>query len=242
MRRSDHPGFRCPKCSPTLIAYNNASNDMRRRLAFGFALALVTVGGTLADVGSTSSSAPPRIIDRTLLCMVTERGGARVLTVAADTGGFERVDPATGEKSRELPSFAVWSGLGFANGISVGNLVSAAAGQVDGYVWIGDPSKCVTAKNRVRLTAGRLEGGRASQLGDEYDCLTPRRILVRIRAVFRGPTALRRNARYRLLMARGSVIESYLAIRTPGGKPLVFASASQPARARLFAAGDCTPD
>ena len=79
--------------------------------------------------------------------------------------------------------------------------------------------------------------------GQEYECEVPRRVFVRVRAVFHTPTKLEpdRSFGYLQLQARCEVSEAALAVRTASGRTLAFASLGA-GKARVFATPGCTED
>lgn len=209
---------------------------MRPLSALGVAL---IVGAALAGaVGA--EAAPSRVIDRTLVCEVSERAGVRVLELSAQLGGFQQTHPVELEKLRTAPaSVSLSTGFGFTSEKT--ELVGAAAGQGDaGSVSIG--RSCTPVSRKVPLTGRGLEGGAASRVETRYECVTPARILVRVRAVFAAPRTLRRDPRTGSLSAQGTVRESYVAARTLRGRPLVFASMLQSRKTRLFMVASCVKD
>lgn len=174
---------------------------------------------------TTSVVVASRIVDRTVLCEVGSQGGVYVATLRAASA-----IRATGKvanvalRTRLVPNW---------------RLVYIGATEV-----LLSPA-CRRSTARVALTSRGLSGGVADRFGDESDCWTPRRVLIRVRAVFRSPVTLRLGSPYRFpeLFARGKVKEASLAMRTPAGKPLAFATVSETGRARLFTARqDCFPD
>jgi hypothetical protein len=102
---------------------------------------------------------------------------------------------------------------------------------------------CRPSSARVTLATRGLAGGVASPTGDRYDCVVPRKILVRVSGVFRSPTTLRltTRARQRVWSARGAVIEGALAFRTVDGRPIALATVVASGRARLFVGENCRP-
>ena len=123
-------------------------------------------------------------------------------------------------------------------------LVSAQTGEPRsdyGSYFILSAKQCKSTSRRVALSSRGLEGGRASPLGDRFECYPPRTILVRARAVFPSPTRLRRDRSGRLVTSVG-LRQASFAATTLSGKPLVYAEASDSGRARLFTARGCVPD
>jgi hypothetical protein len=217
---------------------------MRQVPHVGFALtvgAALLVAGLLTAGGAAGrEAAPSRIIDRSLVCDVTERAGVRVLELAAQSGGFQEQHPVRLEKLRTAPaSVSLSTGFGFASEKT--ELVSAAAGQGDaGSVSIG--RSCTSVTRKLPLTSRGLKGGAASRMEARYECVTPARIVVRVRAVFGAPRSLRRDPRSGSLSAEGTVKASYVAARTLRGRPLIFASMQQSGKTRLFMMASCVKD
>jgi hypothetical protein len=99
---------------------------------------------------------------------------------------------------------------------------------------------CTPSTARVPLTATGLRGGAPGPFGQDFDCVAPRRVLVRLRAVMASPPTLYQDRQF--LKTRTAVKEGYLAVRTPTGKPLVFATVSESGKARLLTASSCVRD
>jgi hypothetical protein len=178
------------------------------------------VAGRPAAPGSTA------VIDRTFACSTAMRGGLRIIEIS----GF------AGAQQAPLPRAASF-GLS-TNWTPDATLVSASTAGVQ-----LNPTRCTAASRRVPLAAAGLRGGAAPSSGQEYECEVPRRVFVRVRAVFHAPTKLEpdRAFGYLQLQARGEVKEAALAVRTPSGRSLAFASLRTGA-ARVFAAPGCTED
>jgi hypothetical protein len=172
---------------------------------------------------TTGPGSGARVIDRTLLCSIAMRGGIRKLEIQA-----------SGATSTGIPSFGAMT-----NWTPDASLVSAST-----EILSLNPTRCTQAKARVPLAITRLEGGSADSSGREFECETPSRVLVRVRAVFRSPATLEtvRPFGYPVLTASGEMKEAALAIRTQSGKPLGFAAVHESGKARLFAAASCVED
>jgi hypothetical protein len=95
---------------------------------------------------------------------------------------------------------------------------------------------CRPARTSVPLSPRGLAGGAASQLGERFECVVPRRVVVRIRAEFRAPVSLRRGGTANALRS------GRVAVRSASGKPIVYADVFESGRARLFLAGNCVRD
>jgi hypothetical protein len=174
---------------------------------------------------ATSSASGARVIDRTLLCSTAIRGGIRQISIQASAA----VGPASGGASFGVLTSWVPDGR-LASGSTAGLTLNSP--------------HCSSTRANVPLAPGKLEGGSPGTSGQEFDCETPRRVLLRVRAEFRVPTPLEtsREWGYPELVARGEVTKASLAIRTQAGKPLAYATVSASGKARLFAAGSCIED
>jgi hypothetical protein len=98
---------------------------------------------------------------------------------------------------------------------------------------------CKPSSQRIPLTSTTLGGGAASQLGDDLDCATPRRVLVRIQATLPS-TKLKRHRDF--LRTTAPARKARLAVRTEGGKALVYAEVAESGRAKLYTARTCRED
>jgi hypothetical protein len=94
----------------------------------------------------------------------------------------------------------------------------------------------------VPLTTKGLSGFAASPLDDEYHCVVPKRVLVRVKATFRAPTSLRLNRKWGTLEARGVVREGVVVVSTEAGKAVALAIVNESGKARLNVADNCEPD
>jgi hypothetical protein len=184
-----------------------------------------------ATASKTWASGPPagassdRVIDRTYVCSVAMQGGIRELSVSASGLVPTDVSPRRG--------FGVSSNWGD------GGLAAATEGTLS-----FNPNRCTPSASRIPLVSRGLGGGSVGQERRSFECETPSRVRVRVRAVFAAPTALAedRTWGYRQLVANGQVTEAALAVRTLTGKPFAFASFSASGGVRLFVARGCVED
>jgi hypothetical protein len=210
--------------------------------------ALASASGFASVGGATETAATARVIDRTFVCSIGHIAGGREIEIHARSG------------FRSLQNPSQWQMLPYAEVGPLGrHVVSISAGRprekhrdtpydngpFGSRLAVGVTS-CEAARANVSLSARGLTGGPASQLGEVYDCPTPRKqILVRVRAVFRTPTSLRLRGGYdqRAWSTSGTVRESpreaSFAVRTRGGKPLALAAVFESGKARLFTAPSC---
>ncbi|HUH14457.1 MAG TPA: hypothetical protein VML35_01070 [Gaiellaceae bacterium] len=191
---------------------------------------------------TSAATAPTRVIDRTFVCTVAPHVGVRFFEVSAVTG-FR--DPDEPKRWR-------WAAGAEIEGARLGFASSRAGAPMERLTrWLYvDPETCKAASGRVLLSPRGLVGGAASQLqgtttvgSDSYRCVTPRRFLLRVRAVFRTPTALRVQhlfaKRWLTTSTAAVATEVKLAARTEAGKQLAYTEIFQSGKARLFASKTC---
>ena len=167
-----------------------------------------------------------RVVDRTFSCDTGYLGGIYQATVQS----YWSVPP---QVERRTPSATVVTNLtnGFLGGISSSSI----------YV---NRLHCVATKTRLPLTTKGLRGGTFSSLATEFDCYTPRRVLIRIRGDFVKPTTLRTASPfgYPQLRAVGATKRGELAVATLAGKQIAYAFIAGAKTARLFTSTDCQED
>jgi hypothetical protein len=194
-----------------------------RRLALALALTLAlthaSVGATTAGVESQSSPAASRIIDRTMICPMVGVGypdSIRFLHVSATP--FRRE-----ARYVDVPRAGVRNGGYGGPQVSV-SLATRPGGSSTPGVWLSRP-ECPRTNLRVALLGKGLE--RAPFGGGSHRCDAPARVLIRIRAIFKRPTAFSRDLRFPTdyLVAKGHVSTGYLAVATmPQRNPIFFAA------------------
>jgi hypothetical protein len=208
----------------------------RRRVGFALVLALVAsvAAGHIGD-GRSAVVAKARTVDRTLRCPVQPHAGVRQLQVFGQAGVRDQGDAT---KWFALANAELYGKGGGGIGVQAGIPVQTTSGPYPRpTVWM-PTATCKRISARVPLSPRGLDGGAASQLREHYECVVPSRILVRIRAEFRSPTALltRRGTQSTLKPVRAG----YLAARTEAGKPLAYAEVFESGKARLFVSANCT--
>jgi hypothetical protein len=212
-----------------------------RLLASTLAVAALAVGS--AQAGSEATF----VLDRTYSCAIVLHGGIYQLETRAHPG-------ARAGKS--------WTKLAYA-GLRAG-VFSGGTGNLLAWISAGKPTKtttldqefwtfdvktfgtigvngkaCNPTRSSVPLSAAGLRGGTAVPLGDELKCDVPRRVLVRIRAVLEAKASLHGRE---FESVHVPVREAKLAVRTPAGKALTYATVSQSGKATLFTAKGCRPE
>jgi hypothetical protein len=206
----------------------------------------------LAAAFSSSSLASPtdaRILDRTLLCATALTGGLRQIEVRADSG---------------IRTGASWKQLAFAT-VATGSIGSRVTALENSLAWITaakpgggttmdigfnlayphtdgtlalSRAHCRASSVKVTLTTEHLHGARAGVFGDAFDCAAPRRVLVRVRGVFRSPSRLHGEGVF--LRTNSPLREARLAVRDTSGRPLAYADVLESGRARLFVSNRCS--
>jgi hypothetical protein len=173
----------------------------------------------------TPAGAGARVVDRTFLCPTVTQGGIRMVTIRASN--------ASGEGAAHQEASV---------SVSTGHSTSLVSATTTGLSLEG--GNCTTAASRAPLGTGDLKPRSPGLSGTEFECEAPRRVLIRVRAVFRAPTSVESNPASGApsLSAQGEISEASVAVRTPGGERLALASVSGSGKARLFAARGCVED
>ena len=218
---------------------------MRRFAPF---LALVSLVAAVLPASGLPAGAEPAttVIDRTLECRTLLSGGIYEVEARAHSGirasaSVWKKLPFAGVVSGEdnLDYALVWISAGRPSATSVLE-ESYLQSPVSEFGTLGIRLGCRSTRAKVGLTTKGLNGGRASQLVDKFDCATPRRLLVRVRATFERSGALR--ARDGFLRTTAPITSAAFAVRTLSGKQLVYASVAASGASRLFTAGACFRD
>lgn len=209
-------------------------------LAVATLAVLVLIGGRM----SPHADAAPRamkVVDRTLRCTTGIQGGAPVILVNTRSayGTSGRLDwfaqafiVAAGQPVPTRPGFQPTLA-----GMTAG--WPPPKGFESGAVSFHN-RRCTATRERVGFSRRGLVGGLAAQLGDDYQCRVPRTMLVRVRAVFTKPVALRLLGNRTYYAADGRIAQGQMAVQTVGRKPILYADVTDSGRARVFTAGTCS--
>jgi hypothetical protein len=187
----------------------------------------------------TAAPAAVKLVDRALSCTTGIQGGARVIHLRAQSafGQGHELDwlaqatvSAVGQPVPSKPNYrptlaGMTAGWPPPRPLTAGGIAF-------------DDRLCKASRSRVAFARGGLTGGLASQLGDEYQCVVPKTMLVRLRVTFRAPVELERVQK--AYTAIGRVQRGQIAVTTVAGKPLVYAEVDDAGRARLFTSRGCT--
>lgn len=203
---------------------------------------------------TASKPAASQVIDRTFVCVHGPLGDLKEIEARAGRGiregrsGWKQLPYAVVATGRSTNSLSRWGSLTFAYAwITAGS--PSAGTTIDHPYWrkFGVPATlgisaqaCRRAMARVPLSRAGLSGTPASPFGDELDCPTPRRFLVRVRAALTTSASLR--DRQDFFATSIPVRTAQLAVRTQGGKPLMYAETSNSGKASIFTAKSCVPE
>ena len=191
-------------------------------------LCLVAVGATAAALLVATSAAEPqaaRIVNRTFSCEAGFVGALHQVTL------YSRYATSPGS-TRLRASSSVTQNM-FE---SLGSLRSDGLSVHRGH--------CLPARSPVKLTTRSLRGGAVPPLGAELTCDTPRRLLLRVRAVFERPVTPQTSRQYGFpqLTASGALEQAAFALATPSGRQIAYLSVTGTEKARLFTVRTCRED
>jgi len=200
-----------------------------------------------------------RILDRTFVCVHGPLGDLQEIEVRAGRGirdgrsGWKQLPYAIVATGRSTNAFTRWGSLTYAYAWITAGSPSALTRIDPPYArdvrrmelpvpaTLGiSANACRRATAPVPLSRAGLSGAPASPFGDELDCPTPRRFLVRMRAVLTSSSSLR--DRQDFFATSIPVRTAQLAVRTQSGKPLVYAETSESGRTSIFTATSCVPE
>lgn len=209
-------------------------------------LVLLLAAGMLASLALSQASAEPvqaRVVDRTFACSIGSKAGVRSVEVRARSGTrlfgdskrwkFRASASVRDRSASAMPYSLAWLVAGWPPDGEPGRTASPVS--------LGISMRC-RGTAAIRLARAGLAGSSASPLADEYHCGVPRTVLVRTRAVYRTPTTLRRDRRSVQLTSSGPLVRGELMLRTPSGRPVLYARVHESGRASVFVGGSCKPD
>ena len=209
--------------------------------------ATLTAVIALAAGSARAGSDATFVLDRTYSCSIALHGGIYQLENRAHPGA------RAGRSWTKLAYAGLRAGV-FSGG--TGNLLAwVSAGTptktttVDQEFWTFDVRTfgtigisgraCNPSRAGVPLTAAGLRGGAAAALGSELKCDVPRRVVVRVRAVLPARASLHGQ---QFESVHVPVREAKLAVRTPSGRALAYATVSESGKATLYTAKGCRPE
>jgi hypothetical protein len=175
-------------------------------------------------VGAKPPPGSAAVIDRTFSCATEQRGGVHKFEITATAA---RPSDALPEETFGLSTYFVPDAT----------LATGSSGAIQ-----FNPQRCTATAGRPALTSAGLRGGAVTTDG-QYECESPARVLVRLRASFQVPTKfeLVRPFGYPMQLASATVKGASIVVLTPAGRRLAFASLGG-GKTRLFAASSCAED
>lgn len=192
------------------------------------ASALVALASS--GLGQAAPDQPISVVDRTCVVTVPVWAGLRVAYAQGQSGVRDQGDPS---KWFALAHVGV-SGLA---GLQAG-APKVKSGAPQSTSSFGVARACRQTRARTPFAPAGLAGGRLGQLYESYKCVLPKRVRLRVRAVFREPVSLRVHGES--LFTQAPVKAGYLAVQTEKGRPLVYGDVFESGRARLFLAANCS--
>ena len=233
------------------------------RAVLATAVAIAAVESTVPRATSSvaevlQATVPKRVVDTTLVCSTTFVGGARDIEVkghrgtgrAGSTWGRPAVVAVTTGPSANggpqnptiLDNSLTWVTAGRPSATSTlveeHILSSLYPTRTWGTLAING-RLCGPTKRRVTLGVRGLELHALGPFEDSFTCATPRRVVLRVRAVLTSPAVLRSYRAF--ARATIPVREAQLAVQTESGKRLAYAEVLESGKARLFTARSCFP-
>ncbi|HYI73968.1 MAG TPA: hypothetical protein VEW90_01755 [Gaiellaceae bacterium] len=202
--------------------------------------------------GAATVAAPSEthvLLDRTFSCGTVPLGGlyqvearghagdrtaglwSRLAYAGVSTGGNG------GRPDTSIPpvSSLAWISAGVPSpGTTIDETYDAFSAQTGGTIG-RNTELCRPATERVALSRAGLRGGDVGRQARTVDCDAPRRVFVRLRATAAGSAALRERGRI-FVATSTPIVRAELAVRTPAGKLLVYATVDQSGRARQYVA------
>jgi hypothetical protein len=217
-------------------------------------LALLAAMAFALQAQARPQAAAARVIDRTMVCAAALSGGIYEVEASAQAGADKR------GSSWHKPAIAM---------VTTGSTASAGEALDHALAWtiagtptrdapvIPDPfpgfsypirawgtlamtTRCRVSRARPALSSSGLRGGRIDALGGTFDCPSPRRVLVRVRAVLAADSSL--SIRRGNLGTTTPLTEARVVVSTQKGKRLAYAEVAGSGRARLFTAPSCIRD
>ena len=214
--------------------------------------ALVLAGATAALAvalapGSGAEPSASSVVDRTFVCGVKLRAGARKVSPAA-WSGFRDGARWSWLPYAEVqgPDFRLYAFI--ASGSPIPPLVPGSAVAPFAPRWAGiDASPCNPVTTVVPLTRRGLDGDSSSRFAFSggFECAAPSRVLVRVRAEFRTAVSFAQqrigSSRWYTTTTSTPARRARLAVATTSGQPLVYTTVPESGKATLFVAKGCFP-
>jgi hypothetical protein len=194
-----------------------------------------------------------RVVDRTVVCAAQLNGGIYEVEIRTQSGAVRKgsrwdkpalamvTTGSTGAAAQALYNAVAWVVAGTPTGEA--SLVQTMVGityPVRTWGTLAMANRCRVSRARTALSAKGLQGAFVDPFGTVFDCPTPRRFLIRMRAVLTASSPLRTRRGY--LATTTTVTQGRVVVATPAGKRLAYAEVASSGRARLFTAPSCVAD
>jgi hypothetical protein len=195
-----------------------------------------------------------RVVDRTMVCAAGLSGGIYEVEAQARAGAGRRGSswekPATtmvttgntGSAAEALDNALAWAiaGRPTRNATVIPNPFGNFSYPIRAWGTLAMTNRCRVSRMRPPLSARGLRGGAVDGLGQIFDCPSPRRILLRVRAVLAADSSL--STRRGNLGTTTPLREGRVVVATSAGRRLAYAEVLSSGKARLFTAPACIPD
>jgi hypothetical protein len=227
---------------------------MRRR---AMVAALVSLGGAVSvavHAQAHPQAAAARVIDRTMVCAAALSGGIYEVEASAQAGADKRgstwhkpaitmvTTGSTASAGEALDHALAWAiaGTPTRDAPVIPDPFPGFSYPIRAWGTLAMANRCRVSRARPALSSRGLRGGRVDALGETFDCPSPRRILVRVRAVLAADSSL--STRRGNLATTTPLTEARTVVSTQTGKRLAYAAVAGSGRARLFTAPSCVRD
>jgi hypothetical protein len=226
---------------------------MRALLA---AVLLLAAGAAFGDVAPSAHGDPAasRTVDRGFSCRTGLVGGVYSVEARARTGlrrtpsGWEQPAMATiGSSLAGAADFSILNSLAWVTaGVPApsASVAPAEPGQPLPFLVWGTVAVqlgvCRATSARVPMGTAGLRRATVTPFEDPYDCETPRRVLLRVRATLESPGALTSHRGY--LRASRPARSAEVMVRTPAGRPVAYARVTASGKAELLTGRGCVED
>ena len=217
---------------------------------------IATLGILVALAFALQAAASPaaRVVDRTVVCAAALSGGIYEVEVRAQAGAGRRGSswdkPAiamvgTGDATsaaEALDPFLAWAIAGnpARNATVVPDPFPGFTYPVRAWGTLAMTSRCRVASARPALSTQGLRGGAVGGLGETFDCPSPRRVHLRVRATLATSASLGTRRGY--LSTTTPLTDAKVVVTTPTGKRIAYAEVAASGKARLFTAPSCVSD
>ena len=195
-----------------------------------------------------------RVVDRTMVCAAALSGGIYEVEVRAQAGAGKRgstwdkpamtmlTTGSTASAAEALDNVLAWAfaGTPARDATVIPDPFVGFTYPIRAWGTLAMTNRCRVTSARPGLSAQGLRGGAVSGLGETFDCPSPRRVLVRIRAVLAADSSL--STRRGNLGTVTPLTEARVVVATQAGKRLAYAEVARSGRARLFTAPSCAAD